>query len=419
MRLSKLWCNDRALGAIMLLALALGLVYNFTILPGFGPDEPRHFAYVRLLWEEHRFPFLLPNGQEYRGAHSLHPPLYYLLLTPFYGLLHGLPEAGIYHGLRLISLMLCLASLRLWYSVALRAGGSQWTAWTTCAIFALAPIFGMSAGAVNNDSSSILAVALFMWLLSGLEENVTPRSAMLLGVVFGLGMLCKATVALCDGAALLVFLWARFGVRSPIFWRGLGIAAAVAFMVALPWYIRNFAMYGNFSPIEKGFSNPALPDPRYGKLVMMMHPNFPPLFAYANWGIFYSLWSQKDWIPETIRTPVYLVLAALVVGGLVGQLRARGVAEGSRPLRLALYGALIFNWVACAGMALFVHWGWAEGGRYLVAALPALGFSCATGWNALLKPKAIFATFCVAGLALNGVCLFWLLSYLNPTFGPQ
>ena len=441
MRLSKLWRDDRVLGAILLAALALGLVYNFTILPGFAPDEPRHFAYVRLLWQEHRFPFLLPDGSEYHGAHSLHPPLYYLILLPFYALLQWLPDAAIYHGLRLISALICVLSLPLIYDVVRRACGDSredetaenrgvWTARLTCALVALTPIFGMTSGSVNNDSSSVLAVALFLWLLSRQKAEITLRDAALLGLVFGLGTLCKATVALCDGAALLVFLWARYGIRSPLFWRAFLVSCFVAWVVMLPWYARNFALYGKFSPIESGFSSPALPNPSNGILVMMMHPNFPPLFGYANWGIFTSMWSQKDWIPEAVRTQVDLGFVALVVLAAGGHFKLRSPksrdnsaiqAENreSRALRLALYAALGLNWAACAAMALFVHWGWAEGGRYLVAAFAALAFFIARGWNALVPPKIAFAALASLFLMLNGLCVFWLLSYLNPTFGPK
>jgi 4-amino-4-deoxy-L-arabinose transferase-like glycosyltransferase len=342
-----------------------------------------------------------------------------LFLAPFYGVLRGLSDAWIYHGLRAVSLGLCLASLPLLYDVARRASGKLWTARLTCAIVALVPIFGMTSGSVNNDSAALFAVAAFLWLLTRVEDDISLRSVALLGLVFGLGMLCKATVALCDGAALLVFLWSRFGLRSPVFWRAFLPALSVAVIVALPWYARNFAMYGKFSPIESGYSHPALPDPTNGMLVMMMHPNFPTLFGWANWGIFYSIWAQKDWIPETLRPPIYIGLLALLVGAVCGHIRARGNSDGSRAKRLALYAALALNWAVCVSMALFVHYGWAEGGRYLVAAMPALAFFYAVGWNSLVQPKRAFISCCALLLAFNGLCLFWLITYLNPTFGPK
>ena len=90
------------------------------------------------------------------------------------------------------------------------------------------------------------------------------------------------------------------------------------------WYGRNLSLYGQLTPVEGGYTSPLLPSPDNGILVMMLHDNFPRLFAYANWGIFYSLWSQKDWIPETVRQPVYWILLAYCLLAILGVLRRRG-----------------------------------------------------------------------------------------------
>jgi len=144
----------------MAAALVLGLVYNAVILPGYGPDEPRHLRYVALLWDEQRFPFLLPDRSEYHGAHTLHPPLPYIAMLPLYAVARLLPEAAQYHVLRLFSLACALASLPLMYQTALACARSPWrpggmddeagwgrsVALTSLAICVLAPIFGMAAG---------------------------------------------------------------------------------------------------------------------------------------------------------------------------------------------------------------------------------------------------------------------------------
>ena len=444
--------RDLGLWRVMALALALGLIYNAVILPGYGPDEPRHLRYVQLLWEERRFPFLLPGGGEYRGAHTLHPPLPYLAMLPLYAIARLFSEGTQYHLLRLFSLACTLASLPLIYQTALgctrgfgrKLGGaneeSSWkqsVAVTALSVCVLAPIFGMASGVVNNDASSLLAVALFCWLLCvRFGDEITPRRALILGACFGLGMLCKATVALCDGAALAAFLVARHGWKSGLAWRNLAIILGVAIVIAAPWYGRNFGLYGRFSPIESGYSNPALPSPTAGFLVMMMHDNFPPLLARANWGIFYSLWSQKDWFPESIRTPIYVtlalacVLAALAPLAVRGRLQAareaeRGDVESEegdrlgRASRAALYASLGLLWLVCAGVALFVHWGWAEGGRYLLPALPALALFLSLRLHLLAPGRVLQVLACAWGLSLNVIAIYWLLSYLNPTFGPR
>ena len=71
----------------------------------------------------------------------------------------------------------------------------------------------------------------------------------------------------------------------------------------------------------------------------MMHPNFPGVFALANWGVFYSLWSQKDWIPEAIRTLIYILLVGAVSLAAVGHIKNWKKREIERSLRVALYAA--------------------------------------------------------------------------------
>jgi 4-amino-4-deoxy-L-arabinose transferase-like glycosyltransferase len=257
-------------------------------------------------------------------------------------------------------------------------------------------------------------------------DDISPRAALWLGVALGLGMLCKATVALCAGAALLVYLWSRHGLRSGFFWRNLVISLAMALVIGAPWYGRNFALYGKFSPIESGYSNPALPNPSSGALVMMMHDNFPPLFAMAHWMEFYSLWSQKDWFPESVRSFIYGLLALLTVTAAVGNMlawkRREPETAQSRSARRAIYSGFALLWAACLGMALFVHWGWAEGGRYLLASVGAVALFLALGWRALVsenKMPAVLKSWIGFALVLNAICVYWLLTYLNPTFGPK
>ncbi len=204
-----LWRRDRVFWMIFALAVVLGLAYNAAVMIGFGPDELRHMAYVRLLLDEHRFPLQLPNGSEYGGAHSYHPPAYYLLLVPFYALGRGLPGEGVWHLLRFVSLGLCLAALPMIYDIAWRAGTIARTeprteedasARTNIARFAVAgvallPIWGMTGGIINNDSALLLSVVAFVWLLFvRFADELSWKSAALLGLVFGLGALSKATM---------------------------------------------------------------------------------------------------------------------------------------------------------------------------------------------------------------------------------
>ena len=429
--------QDRRWLLVLGLACLLGLIHNFAVLIGYGPDEVRHMNFVTLLLDEHRLPQILPDGTEYAGAHPLHPPYYYFLLAPIIALFRALPGGFEWHIARLISLILCLGSLVLLRQIALVAGADKPKSARTFALFVvvgvgLLPIFGMTAGTINNDSAMLFCVTWFLWLLAvKFPRDESFKAAIILGLVFGLGGGAKATALICNGIALVAYLWAQNGVRGLFNPRTLARFATVigvAVFVCGWWYARNQMLYGRLTPIALGYS-PAdlgwLPAATAGKLVQTMHPNFPGLVGQAIIGIFDSMWSQKDWIPENLRAPIYWPLAGFVVVGLLGLLRAKKVeseatAEQNVARHIALWSggsAIAVNAAACLFFALFVHWGWFEGGRYLLASLGGLMLLLALGWRSILPEKLFeFAPLALGFvlLSLNILTLLHLTTVLNP-----
>ena len=429
--------KDRLWLCVLGLAFVLGLIHNWAVLAGYGPDEVRHMNYVTLLLDQHRLPLILPDGTEYAGAHPLHPPYYYFLLVPIIALFRALPGAWEWHIARLVSLALCLGALILLRQIALVAGADKPKSARAFAGFVvvgvgLLPIFGMTAGTINNDSAMLFTVTWFLWLLAvKYPRDESFKAAIVLGLVFGLGGGSKATAILCDGVALVAYLWAQNGFRGLFAPRTLARFATVigvAVLVCGWWYARNQMIYGRLTPIATGYS-PAdlgwLPAASAGRLVQMMHPNFLGLFARAVTGIFDSMWSQKDWIPENWRAPIYWPLFGFVAVGLLGALRAKnGKSQANEAenlaRRIALWSggvAVVINAAACVFFALFVHWGWFEGGRYLLASLGGLMLLLALGFRSLLPEKWFEAAPFVLGfvlLSLNIVTLIHLTTVLNP-----
>ena len=429
--------KDRLWPCVFGLAVLLGLIHNWAVLVGYGPDEVRHMNFVTLLIDEHRLPLILPDGTEYAGAHPLHPPYYYFLLVPIIALFRGLPGAWEWHIARLVSLALCLGALVLLRQIALVAGADKPRSARAFALFVvvgvgLLPIFGMTAGTINNDSAMLFTVTWFLWLLAvKYPRDESLGAAIILGLVFGLGGGSKATAILCDGVALVAYLWAQNGLRGLFRPRTLARFATVigvAVLVCGWWYARNQMLYGRLTPIATGFA-PAdlgwLPAAGSGMLVQMMHPNFPGLFGRAVAGIFDSMWSQKDWIPENLRAAIYWPLFGFVVVGLLGLIRtkkseAQTNQTGTVARRIALWSggaAIAVNAAACVFFALFVHWGWFEGGRYLLASLGGLMLLLALGWRSILGEKRFEIAPFVLGLvllALNILTIFHLTTVLNP-----
>ncbi len=438
--------RDTGLIALLGVCLVLGVIYNFVIALGYGPDEPRHMNYVKLLLDEHIFPYIMANGKEYKGAHSLHPPLYYSFLVPFYALTRPLLGDNAWHVLRVLSSLIGVGSLFLLYQVALRFGSRRLALLATAQV-GLLPMWGMIAGVVNNDSSSLFAQSFLLWLLAvRFSHDRTMRAAAIIGVVLGLGALCKATNIICGGTSFVVFLLLQAGglratLRDANSWGRLGAALLIAIVICGPWYARSFLLYGQLTPIEAGYVYPTLKAAAtYGPLTVMMHSAFLPLSGIALWHIFCSMWSQKDWIPETLRSPTYAAFVIYSTIAVLGNVRSRfaprradkvsvEVVEAPQnsdsvelPARIALVcglSAFIVNVGVCAAIAVFKHWGWAEGGRYLLPSIGGASLWAACGWRALVGEKGlrfVLTGWCAALIALNAVALYWLVTFLNPTY---
>jgi hypothetical protein len=200
-------------------------------------------------------------------------------------------------------------------------------------------------------------------------------------------------------------------------------------------------IYGQFTPLPPSMPTPFLPNPSVGKLVMLMHPNFPMVFGYANLRIFETIWSQKDWLLMSnppialyanIRNAIYVLFVLIpliaIIGYVVQYIRqCRSPEEraaevlSAKMARWLSASAFIIIWITVLQVALFWHWGWAEGGRYLLPGLCGYTICVGRGWKFLTgtKLKIITAAISIFLLSVNGIAIFWLITFLNPTFGPH
>jgi len=449
-RLPARWRDDRVLLVLCALALLIALAFNFAIMPGFGPDETRHFAYVKLLWDEHTLPRILSNNpySEYKGAHAFHPPLYYLALLPFYAVGRLFGEAGAYHFLRFWSGLLCVAALPMLYDIGMEGAKKQKeVARLAVGTVALVPMFALTAGTLNNDAGAFFMASLFLWLLLvRLRGRTDLRAALILGLVLGLGALTKATVLAVGAVALLLCAWIRFrgGISGPLLAKWAAVCLFVGLVVVSPWHIRSMQLYGTWTPLPESAPWIQLPKPSEGKLVMAMHPNFPGVFAVSNWALFYTLWGQRDWLGQqkapfsgsppalqSVQLTVYALLALLSLAAIAGTVAGRKRKEGATQTEeartdskaaffapLAAFGVI---WLTVLQVALFWHQGWAEGGRYLFPAFFGFAFWLSRSWKSLLGARfGLFSLVWLVGLGgLTVLSWVWLLVYLNPTYGPK
>ena len=223
------------LGALLLAYLVLGALFAVRTPPWQAPDEPAHVNYVRQLVAG-QWPIIAPGdwdqaylsqivGAEFAPGlpvdgityEDWQPPLYYLLQTPVYALTGGSLTA-----MRLLSVALGAGVVALAYVVGRAVFGRVAPALAVAAFVAFLPQHLAILGSVNNDALSELIIAAILALLvtpwptslpvGGIEEGLSRRRLLALGLLLGAGFLTKGQAYLMApvvGVFLLVRYWPR------------------------------------------------------------------------------------------------------------------------------------------------------------------------------------------------------------------
>lgn len=406
----NLWEGRRldrlAVGAILLLYLALGIACGLVVPPFENLDEVEHFEVIRYIADHGQLPIhgtTAAAHYHYRQEAS-QPPLYHLLAaacvrlldletgdagdfwrpnpwvacgtdaTSLYGnraVLYHNPhrEAFPWHGallalhlLRIASTLLQSVTVLFTYFIARRIGQRE-ASLLAMAIVAFNPQFILVASGVNNDNlvTPLAAVGLYL-LLQVWQEGLTVRRALLLGVVVGLAGLSKLSgwfLLALAALVVLVLLLRQRDVRP--LWQG-WLIPATALLVAGWWFWRNWQLYHD--PTALG---PML------ELVGVRSEPASPLSAATL--MFRSFWGQVPcaFFPTGFYVPYY----GLVVLGLAGLAwrwrQLERAPRGALLLLLTWFLLIVAGWVRWDAMTP------ATGGRLWFPALPAVAIVLATG----------------------------------------
>jgi hypothetical protein len=339
------------------------------------PDTPRQYT----------------PGQETNWL-AMHPPLYYLVLTPVYRATRHLGWGAHLLSLRLASYLLAWSALVVGvWACALPAGDGfrgtpEWAMLGIALWPVLVPSWFPEMGRLGNDSLSSLILAL-AWLVTVRAELAGPsvRDALTLGLLLGAGCLTKLyflpVVVACLGF-WLARAWAANGTR--------GLAATARRLVVVPlvvagtagwWYLQNWLDYGVALA-----GNEILMQERAGGLVGALNRLSPWTLVRGPLVFVATLAWPGTW--SLVRPPA-AVLAPMVIIILLGA-GAYVVALRRVPLAApAWLSAWLVGWILAAfgyhGVIRAAVTGQAQPGHYLhflaVAFGVALGLGLGTRWH--------------------------------------
>lgn len=402
----KRWSEPLWLGIVLVLYLTLGGLYAVLTPPWQAPDEPAHYNYVRQLAEHGHLPVLhfgdYPHAylEQLKAARfppemsiaplryeSWQPPLYYLLAAPVYRLFQGNLVA-----LRVFSVLLGTGVVVTAYQMLRGCFPSHSAlALGTAAFVAFVPMHLAVSSSVNNDVLAELLIGLTAWYVlacvSQPERYLGWKWQLLSGILLGLGLLTKLTYYYIALPLFALGLWWRHRNLVTIV-RGYPVTWGVALLLALPWYVRNVALYGWPDLLGKWHHDAVV----IGQLRTADYLSQVGWLSYLRHFFtttFQSFWGQFGWmtVPMDARTYLLLgILSALAALGGVLALRNRECRQ-----RESSTMALLTAWLALTVVGYvyynvtFVQFQ----GRYLFPGLIPLGLLIVTGWRTILSRRWI------------------------------
>lgn len=444
--------NIRALPALLaVITLALGLFYLAVIPPWGGPDEPRHYEYVRLLYEKGRLigypdvdqkvmdqvirsmdavnywswgvtlwkrtkPGELPKDFTAiygEAAHQLHqPPLAYLLyLVPLKAYINSDIRTQLY-AMRLLSILLDIVTVLAAYVAGRELFPDDPTMALAIPVFVmLLPQHLFLHSTVMNDHLVEAAIAWTIALIARtfrLGLSLPRVIAIFLLFVVAVGAKRSGLYAVpIVGFSFLVYMFLHWGGgRLSVSQRAVRLAGVVIFVSLLAvglvaawnWISAHVPKLAEYIVVLFLF----LPSQEFPFTLngTLLRPDSLRLFGSYFKRIFISTWGHFGWMNITLGVQAYWAFAALCVAAALGLLfylarDFRKLLAYQRATLIVFGASIVFVLAILVGLEVR-NWslGWEAGaqGRYLFPVLIPFATLFLLGTRAFL-PRARYVTW--------------------------
>ena len=417
------WFDRLPLNLILIIIISgyllIGVLYAVYTPAWQAPDEPAHYNYVRYLAENGRFPVLRYGDYPHAYLEQIkaarfppempiepiryefwQPPLYYVLATPIYRLFDGALVP-----LRLLSVVLGAGVVAMAYAIALAVRpGDTTLALAVAAFVAFVPMHLTMMASVNNDALAELLLAIVVLFLIRLtrkprdNDQASPRLAhlVIIGLLLGLGLVTKATVYVVIPLALIALLAIE---RRPVPFAQRALALFLpALALAIPWYIRNIAVYG--WPDLLGAQN--------HDAVVVGQLRTADYVSSVGWATylkdfatttFHSFWGQFGWMAVPMDRRIYLALGLLSALMLVGFVLFVWRRENSNPSKATMI--VIALWMLLTSFVFLYYNVWLVQfqGRYLFPILIPIALLGVLGLRKILTKRWVWIAAGLCGIA--------------------
>lgn len=381
----------------------LGAVYIYNHVPFNAPDEPAHMAHVAYIAENRALPVVPPPDPARRVFEPWHgyqtyeffqPPLYYALAAPVYHVAMKSQFPAQVYALRWQNLLFSLLNIWLIFMFSARAAGG--TAGIIAAAFAaLLPQYIFISTSVSNDTlANLFSTAILVLGVAGISGRFSIKGKIIEGLMWGLGLMAKLTVA---GPALAVAaVSARSCAKKPgRILSCIGIPFAAAALLSAWYFMRNISLYGDIAG--------------YGSV--RSYDSGMALREFPSWVLllFESFWGKFAWMASPLPSAAYAALALFTASVAAGFFlwASRNRRRLKEPGWLVSFAsvALAFAFTFYYGFLLTRQ----PQGRYLFPALAPISLAFAAGMHYIWTRIPARMRFAAAAVCVSGViCLQWL-----------
>jgi 4-amino-4-deoxy-L-arabinose transferase-like glycosyltransferase len=235
--------------ALVLIALALRIISLFAVLPYVQAHSPQYYGAERFPDGYDRIAWNLVQGNGYRmypdtSLTMVRTPGFVLLLALLFTIFGKSLVA-----VQITNLAFSTVSAVLTHVLARKLGFSNVVATIAALLFYFHPGVVIADSRGGPESMLTLCLIALVLLIAIASHSLKWLHFAIAGVVIGLAMLVKSTVAPVVPVLFLYFVWKAPDVltRRRIL-AGMAVCALAATLVMTPWVVRNYRVSGKFMP---------------------------------------------------------------------------------------------------------------------------------------------------------------------------
>jgi hypothetical protein len=213
---------------------------NLSRYPLMRSDSPANFTDIY---------YKLPDTEVYQNSAAVYPPLYYAIEAIPYLSVYGSDILTRLMAMRIFSGLLYLLALWIGYLLMMRLTKKFLVSVTALSLAGLLPVFSHLVAGVNNETMLFLLTTLALYWLVRLNERLTWRHSILLGITLGLGLLTKPQFVVIIPLAVLPYMFHVWNNKDMRWHKALlMLVAAWALTLAIGgwWYVWAYMQHNGF-----------------------------------------------------------------------------------------------------------------------------------------------------------------------------